>query len=210
MVRYTYMPFDHTKKSGPVLLSRIGARVPNTNLYGAVSPSTSLGHRFLSSGVCSTLSTVQNPRKYVGPPLCGPNGLKRVFDLSLALLLNDPRVTAIGRILRRLSLDEFLQLVNVIKGEMSLVGPRPHAAETTVEGILFEDAVQSYPHRYAAKPGMTGLAQIRGHRGQTRTIKQLEDRVASDIEYIQNWSIWLDLYILVKTIPAILKRENAY
>jgi len=124
--------------------------------------------------------------------------------------LNDPRVTAIGRILRRLSFDEFVQLVNVIKGEMSLVGPRPHAPETRVEGILFEEAVLSYRDRYAAKPGITGLAQIRGQRGETRTIQHLEDRIASDIEYIENWSIWLDLSILLKTIPAILKQVNAY
>ena len=122
----------------------------------------------------------------------------------------DPRVTAIGRLLRRLSFDEFLQLVNVIKGDMSLVGPRPHAPETRVEGILFEEAVLSYRARYLTKPGITGLAQIRGQRGETRTIQQLEDRVASDIEYIENWSIWLDLLILLKTLPAIFKQVNAY
>jgi len=124
--------------------------------------------------------------------------------------VNDPRVTSIGRILRRSSFDEFLQLLNVIRGEMSLVGPRPHAAETTVEGVPFEDAVQCYEKRYAAKPGITGLAQIRGQRGETRTIQQLVERVSSDLEYIENWSIWLDLYILLKTIPAILKQVNAY
>jgi len=124
--------------------------------------------------------------------------------------IDDPRVTAIGRALRRLSFDEFVQLVNVIKGEMSLVGPRPHAPETRVEGILFEDAVLSYRERYATKPGMTGLAQIRGQRGETRTIEELEERVASDLEYIENWSIWLDLSILLKTIPALLKQVNAY
>jgi len=124
--------------------------------------------------------------------------------------IGDPRVTAIGRVLRRLSFDEIVQLVNVLKGEMSLVGPRPHAQETRVEGILFEQAVPSYRERYATKPGITGLAQIRGQRGGTRTIQQLEERVASDIEYIENWSIWLDLSILLKTIPAILKPVNAY
>ncbi len=124
--------------------------------------------------------------------------------------VDDPRVTAIGRILRRLSFDEFVQLINVVKGEMSLVGPRPHAPETRVEGILFEEAVPSYRQRYAIKPGITGLAQIRGQRGETRTIQQLEERVASDIEYIENWSIWLDFHILFKTIPVIFKQVNAY
>jgi len=124
--------------------------------------------------------------------------------------IDDPRVTVIGRILRRSSFDEFVQLVNVVKGEMSLVGPRPHAPETQVEGILFEEAVLSYQERYVTKPGITGLAQIRGQRGETRTIRELEERVASDIEYIENWSIWLDLSILLKTIPALLKQVNAY
>lgn len=123
---------------------------------------------------------------------------------------DDPRVTAIGRILRRLSFDEFVQLVNVIKGEMSLVGPRPHSPKTRVEGILFEEAVKSYQKRYAVKPGITGLAQIRGQRGETRTIEQLEDRVASDIEYIENWSIWLDISIFFRTISAVVTQVNAY
>lgn len=124
--------------------------------------------------------------------------------------LGDPRVTAVGRFMRRLSFDEFVQLINVLRGEMSLVGPRPHAPETRVEGILFEEAVLTYRERYAIKPGITGLAQIRGQRGETRTIEQLEERVASDIEYIETWSIWLDIQILIKTIPAIFKQINAY
>jgi exopolysaccharide biosynthesis polyprenyl glycosylphosphotransferase len=122
---------------------------------------------------------------------------------------NDPRITGIGRFLRRTSLDELPQLINVIRGDMSLVGPRPHAPETQVEGISFESALQLYQIRHRVKPGITGLAQIRGLRGATPVLKNLEQRLASDLEYIQSWSIWLDLSILVQTLPAVLSQTNA-
>jgi polysaccharide biosynthesis protein PslA len=121
----------------------------------------------------------------------------------------DPRVTKIGRFLRRSSLDELLQLLNVIKGDMSLVGPRPHAPETLVEGISFENAVRLYRLRHRVKPGITGLAQIRGQRGETRAISMLEQRLASDLEYIQSWSLWLDISIMFQTLPAVFLQTNA-
>jgi lipopolysaccharide/colanic/teichoic acid biosynthesis glycosyltransferase len=123
---------------------------------------------------------------------------------------NDPRVTQLGRLLRRTSLDEVLQLVNVIRGEMSLVGPRPHAPETHVEGIPFEHAVRYYRLRHRVKPGITGLAQIRGQRGETQHVGDLIQRIASDLEYIENWSIWLDLKIIAKTLPIVIRQTNAY
>jgi exopolysaccharide biosynthesis polyprenyl glycosylphosphotransferase len=124
--------------------------------------------------------------------------------------LNDPRVTKIGRFLRRSSLDELLQLFNVLKGDMSLVGPRPHAAETRAAGLVMENAVKFYGVRHRVKPGITGLAQIRGHRGSTQQLEALEQRIASDLEYIQNWSIWLDLIIIFKTLPVFFTQRNAY
>ncbi len=122
---------------------------------------------------------------------------------------DDARVTRIGRFLRRTSLDELLHLINVIKGEMSLVGPRPHAPETAVQGVRFEDAVRLYRLRHRVKPGMTGLAQIRGQRGATPHVMTLEQRLASDLEYIHSWSLWLDVMILLRTVPAILRPQNA-
>ena len=121
----------------------------------------------------------------------------------------DDRITRIGKFLRRTSLDEFPQLWNVIRGDMSLVGPRPHALGSTAEGALFWEAVPDYWTRHAIRPGMTGLAQVRGFRGATLTRSDIEKRVAADLEYINNWSIWLDLKILLQTIRVVY-HQNAF
>lgn len=122
----------------------------------------------------------------------------------------DPRVTRVGGWLRCRSLDELPQLVNVLRGEMSLVGPRPHAPGTCAGGRPFEQVSLRYPLRHSVRPGMTGLAQIRGWRGETETEEKLLRRVDSDLEYIETWTLWLDLVILLRTIRVVLSGHNAY
>lgn len=123
---------------------------------------------------------------------------------------NDPRVTRVGLFLRKTSLDELPQLINVLTGSMSLVGPRPHATGTKSEGRLFEDVVDRYAARHRVKPGITGWAQVNGWRGETDTAEKIERRVEHDLYYIDNWSLFMDLKILGKTVNAIFKAENAY
>lgn len=123
---------------------------------------------------------------------------------------DDPRVTRIGRILRKSSLDELAQLINVLRGEMSVVGPRPHALAAKAHGQLYQDVVNCYAARHKVKPGITGWAQVNGWRGETDTIEKIRKRVEHDMYYIDNWSPWLDLYIIFRTILAIFRAENAY
>jgi putative colanic acid biosynthesis UDP-glucose lipid carrier transferase len=120
---------------------------------------------------------------------------------------NDPRVTRVGRILRRYSLDEVPQLINVLRGEMSLVGPRPHAM---AHDSLYAKAIGDYLARQRVKPGMTGWAQIHGLRGQTETPEKMRQRVAMDLYYIDNWSLGLDLKILALTPFVVLLQDQAY
>ena len=123
---------------------------------------------------------------------------------------NDARVTRIGRLLRKTSLDEVPQLLNVLRGEMSLVGPRPHAPNTKAGNQLFHDAVADYALRHRVKPGITGWAQVNGWRGETRTIEQIEQRVAHDLFYIDNWSFLLDIKIMILTASRELHSKAAY
>jgi polysaccharide biosynthesis protein PslA len=122
----------------------------------------------------------------------------------------DPRVTPVGAILRRTSLDELPQLLNVLRGEMSFVGPRPHAPGTRAGGRLFEEVAERYAARHRVKPGLTGLAQVRGWRGPTETEEKLIRRLESDLEYIENWSPWLDFSIIIRTLAAVVRMRNAY
>ncbi|WP_281869448.1 undecaprenyl-phosphate glucose phosphotransferase [Pseudomonas sp. BR1R-5] len=117
---------------------------------------------------------------------------------------NDPRLTRVGAFIRRTSLDELPQLFNVLTGEMSLVGPRPHALQ---HDTLYSQDIVDYFARHNIKPGMTGLAQVRGYRGETKDIEQMIQRVNSDIEYINNWSLWLDFVILVRTLNAFTGKQ---
>jgi len=134
-------------------------------------------------------------------------------DMSAAKLVtkDDPRVTRVGRIIRKASLDELPQLFNVVfKGNLSLVGPRPHAIHAKAEARLYADAVDGYFARHRVKPGITGWAQINGWRGETDTHDKIQQRVEHDLYYIENWSVLLDLYIVARTPFALLKTENAY
>ncbi|HEY0622366.1 exopolysaccharide biosynthesis polyprenyl glycosylphosphotransferase [Sphingomonas sp.] len=121
----------------------------------------------------------------------------------------DDRITPIGRVIRMTSIDELPQLLNVLKGEMSIVGPRPHALGSRAEDKLFWEVDGRYWHRHAAKPGLTGLAQIRGFRGATERTSDLTNRLQADLEYLHNWSIWRDLYIILQTVRVLVHR-NAY
>jgi len=131
-------------------------------------------------------------------------------DCDVQTTKGDPRVTRVGRFLRASSLDELPQLINVLLGDMSLVGPRPHALSTKAEGRLFEDVVDRYAARHKVKPGITGWAQVNGWRGETDTTEKIQKRVEYDLFYIDNWSVWLDLKILLLTLAVIFKDENAY
>jgi len=123
---------------------------------------------------------------------------------------DDERVTRVGAFLRRTSLDELPQLLNVLKGEMSVVGPRPHAMKARAAGKLYEDVVDGYAIRHKVKPGMTGWAQVNGWRGSTQTERDIMGRLEHDFYYINNWSIGLDLYIILRTFKVLISGENAY
>ena len=122
---------------------------------------------------------------------------------------DDDRVTRVGRFIRKTSIDELPQLLNVLRGDMSLVGPRPHALGSLAGNDLFWQASKQYWLRHALKPGITGLAQIRGFRGATQNVDDLEQRVRCDLEYLTNWSIGHDLMILLKTLRVVV-HKNAY
>src|SRR5262245_36639805 len=124
---------------------------------------------------------------------------------------DDPRVTRLGRFLRKASIDELPQLINVVfKGNLSLVGPRPHAVHAKAENRLYDEAVDGYFARHRVKPGITGWAQVNGWRGETDTHEKIQRRVEHDLHYIENWSVLFDLYILAMTPSALAKTQNAY
>jgi lipopolysaccharide/colanic/teichoic acid biosynthesis glycosyltransferase len=119
---------------------------------------------------------------------------------------HDPRITWIGRCLRRTNIDELPQLINVLKGDMSLVGPRPHALSHNRE---FEQKISLYARRHNVSPGMTGWAQVNGLRGETDTDDKMRRRVDCDLYYIDNWSMWFDLRILLLTVFSRGAYRNA-
>jgi exopolysaccharide biosynthesis polyprenyl glycosylphosphotransferase len=133
-------------------------------------------------------------------------------DLSGArrTVYRDPRVTRVGRVLRPLSFDELPQLFNVLKGDMSLIGPRPHAIAMRAGDRLYGDAIPEYMLRHRVMPGITGWAQVNGLRGEIDSLEKARARVEHDLFYIDHWSVWFDLKVLVLTLRIVLTRENAY
>ena len=120
---------------------------------------------------------------------------------------NDPRITLIGRVLRKTGLDELPQLFNVLKGEMSFVGPRPERPEFVAD---LEQQLSYYAERHMVKPGITGWAQVNGLRGETKSVDEMEARVKHDVYYTENWSLFFDLKILVMTLVVLATGRNAY
>lgn len=120
---------------------------------------------------------------------------------------NDQRLTKLGAFLRRTSLDELPQFINVLQGRMSIVGPRPHAV---AHNELYRKIIRGYMLRHKVKPGITGWAQINGLRGETKDLEKMQQRIEFDLHYLQNWSIWLDLWIIMRTVGVVLRRDNAY
>ncbi len=120
---------------------------------------------------------------------------------------NDPRVTRLGALLRKSSLDELPQFMNVLQGRMSIVGPRPHAVLHNEE---YRGQIDGYMMRHKIKPGITGWAQVNGWRGETDTLDKMQGRIEYDLEYIQNWSAWLDIKIVVLTVFSVIKNQDAY
>ncbi len=118
----------------------------------------------------------------------------------------DTRITPLGMLIRKTSIDELPQLINVLKGDMSIVGPRPHMIE---HDIMYSERIANYTERFSVKPGLTGLAQVKGHRGCIDTIKDMQLRVRNDVKYAKHWSLLRDIKIILSTIPAVLSLRNA-
>ena len=128
-------------------------------------------------------------------------------DIVVQATRDDDRVTRVGAFLRKYSLDELPQFINVLQGRMSVVGPRPHAVAHNEE---YRPLIKGYMMRHKVNPGITGLAQVLGHRGETATVDAMQKRVECDLEYLRNWSLTLDLRIIVRTLRVVLNDKMAF
>ena len=142
-----------------------------------------LVYKFRSMTVCEDGGTIQQARK------------------------NDSRITRLGAFLRKTSLDELPQFINVLQGRMSIVGPRPHAVS---HNETYRKLIKGYMVRHKVKPGITGWAQVNGYRGETETVDKMQKRIEYDLEYLRTWSLGLDLWIIVKTVAVVFSDRNAY
>jgi len=142
-------------------------------------------------------------------PVFGPPSTDRICpEIQRARSLDvSSRQTRVGAFLRRTSLDELPQFINVLQGRMSIVGPRPHAVAHNEQ---YRKLIKGYMLRHKVKPGITGWAQVNGLRGETATLDMMEARIEYDLDYLRNWSLWLDLWIVLKTIKVVLTRKNAF
>ena len=122
-------------------------------------------------------------------------------------LRDDQRVIGVGHFLRKFGLDELPQFVNVLQGRMSVVGPRPHAV---AHNELYRKLIRGYMIRHKVRPGITGLAQVNGYRGETETVEKMKARIDYDLAYLRSWSVLLDLQIVLKTVVVVLRKQNAY
>jgi len=120
---------------------------------------------------------------------------------------NDKRITRLGAILRKTSLDELPQFINVLQGRMSIVGPRPHAV---AHNEMYRKLIKGYMVRHKVKPGITGWAQVNGHRGETEQLEKMEARIEFDLDYLRNWTLKLDLAIIARTVLVVLNDKQAY
>jgi putative colanic acid biosynthesis UDP-glucose lipid carrier transferase len=120
---------------------------------------------------------------------------------------NDKRITPLGALLRKTSLDELPQFMNVLQGRMSIVGPRPHAV---AHNELYRKLIKGYMVRHKVKPGITGWAQVNGYRGETDTLDKMQGRIDFDLDYLRNWSLLLDIHIILRTIRLVIKDKEAF
>jgi lipopolysaccharide/colanic/teichoic acid biosynthesis glycosyltransferase len=148
---------------------------------------------------CSTIKVYKFRSMYVD--MCDPTGVAQTVE-------NDPRITRVGRWLRRTNIDELPQLINVFLGDMSLVGPRCHAIGMRAAGVLYEELVPEYHLRHSVRPGMTGLAQVRGWRGSTESASAAKARISADLYYIERASWFLDVEIIVATVVKELRSAS--
>ena len=208
------VPAEYAEKMLPPLTLQL--LVENVIKHNSITPGKPMVITIRIEDEYLSVSNPIHPKKSVASSGIGLENLAKRCELmkvnaqadSLQAVKDDPRKTKVGDFLRRTNLDEFPQFINVLRGEMSVVGPRPHMLKHTEQ---YSALIDKYMVRHLVKPGVTGWAQVTGYRGETKTLEQMEGRVKRDVWYIENWSFFLDLKIIVVTVINMFKGEkNAY